>query len=133
MPADRAITPPENHTRAFQTRSEKGAEETAPKSLRVDYRLGMDHWVSEWICLEHSGWARRKAEQWWQARSPDAVPTTAEEAVDRASAGALAAPDAITVRSIVGEKFERIIAYQLGPKPEPCAAWAKVDLDDVPF
>ena len=117
----------------YSVHTKKGADESAPKTLRVDYRLGMDHWVSEWICLEHTGWARRKAEQWWQARSPDAVPTTAEEAVDRASGGALAAPDAITVRSIVGEKFERIIAYQLGPKPEPCGIWAKVDLSDVPF
>lgn len=118
---------------AYSVHTKKGADDSAPKTLRVDYRLGMEHSVSEWICLEHNGWARRKAEQWWQARSPDPVPKTAEEAVDRASAGALAWPEAITVRSIVGEKFERIIAYQLGPKPEACAAWAKVDLDDVPF
>ena len=117
----------------YSVHTKKDADESTPKTLRVDYRLGLDYWVSEWICLEHTGWARRKAEQWWTARSPDPVPTTADEAVDRASAGALAAPDAITVRSVVGEKFERIIAYQLGPKPEPCGIWAKVDLSDVPF
>lgn len=117
----------------YSVHTKKGADEHAPKTMRVEYRLGLDHFVSEWICFEHTGWARLKAQQWWTARSPDPVPTTAEEAVDRASAGALAWPDRITVRSVVGEKFERIIAYQLGPKPEPCAVWTKVDLDDVPF
>ena len=31
----------------------RDAPEGAPKSLRVDYRLGLDHWQSEWICVEH--------------------------------------------------------------------------------
>lgn len=101
--------------------------------MRVDYRLGLDHWASEWICFEHTGWARRKAAQWWKERSPDPVPETAEEAVDRANAGALALAECITVRSVVGEKFDRIIGYKLGPKPEPSPLWGAVDLDDVPF
>ncbi len=118
---------------AYAVHTKKDADESAPKTLRVDYRLGLDYWVSEWICLEHTGWARRKAEQWWKARSHDPVPDTAQQACDLAEAGALASTEFVTVRSIAGEKFERILHSKLGPKPKPCPAYAGVDLDDVPF
>ncbi len=117
----------------YSVHTKKDADEAAPKTLRVDYRLGLDYWVSEWICIEHTGWARRKAEQWWKARSPDPVPDTAQEAADLANNGALAHTEFVTVRSVAGEKFERIHSCKLGPKPEPCPAYAGVDLDDVPF
>ena len=104
-------------------------------SCQVERPIQTAHggWVSEWICLEHTSWVKRKAEQWWKARSPDQVPDSVQRAADLADAGALAPTAFVTVRSVVGEKFERIIAYQLGPKPEACEVWGKVDLDDVPF
>jgi DNA repair protein RadD len=117
----------------YSVHTKKDAPEHAPKTMRVDYRLGLDHWVSEWICFEHPGWARRKAAQWWKERSPDPVPESAEESVEHANAGALALAEFITVRSVVGEKFDRIIGYKLGPKPEPSPLWNEVDLSDVPF
>ena len=117
----------------YSVHTKKDADETAPKTLRVDYRLGLDYWVSEWICIEHTGWARRKAEQWWKARSPDPVPDTAQEAADMANNGALAHTEFVTVRSVAGEKFERVHSCKLGPKPEPSPLHAVIDLDDVPF
>jgi DNA repair protein RadD len=117
----------------YSVHTKKDADESAPKTLRVDYRLGLDYWVSEWICFEHTGWARRKAEQWWRARSPDPVPDTAQHAEDLANNGALAHTERVTVRAVAGEKFERIIGCQLGPKPEPSPLWAVPDLDEVPF
>lgn len=117
----------------YSVHTKKDADESVPKTLRVDYRLGLDYWVSEWICFEHTGWARRKAEQWWKARSPDPPPDTAQEAVDLANNGALAHTEFVTVRSIAGEKFERIHSCKLGPKPEPSPIWAVPDLSDVPF
>lgn len=117
----------------YSVHTKKDADESAPKTLRVDYRLGLDYWVSEWICIEHTGWARRKAEQWWKARSPDPVPETAQEAADLANNGALAHTEFVTVRSVAGEKFERIHSCRLGPKPEPSLLHATIDLDDVPF
>ncbi len=117
----------------FSVHTKKDADESVPKTLRVDYRLGLDYWVSEWICFEHTGWARRKAEQWWKARSPDPPPDTAQEAADLANCGALAHTEVVTVRSVSGEKFERIISCKLGPKPEPSVLHAAIDLDDVPF
>lgn len=117
----------------YSVHTKKDADESAPRTLRVDYRLGLDYWVSEWICIEHTGWARRKAEQWWKARSPDPPPDTAQEAVDLANNGALANTEFVTVRSVAGEKFERIHSCKLGPKPEPSILHAAIDLDDVPF
>jgi len=88
-----------------------------PPTLRVEYKLGLGHWQSEWICLEHSGYARAKAEAWWQARSDEPVPDTVEQALALAEAGALAETKQITVRRISGQKYDRIVAYQFGPKP----------------
>lgn len=117
----------------YSVHTKKDADESVPKTLRVDYRLGLDYWVSEWICFEHTGWARRKAEQWWKARSPDQPPDTAQEAADLANNGALAHTEFVTVRSVAGEKFERIHSCKLGPKPEPSLLHAAIDSDDVPF
>ncbi len=35
-----------------------------PPSLRVDFVCGMLT-ISEWVCLEHEGFARQKATRWW--------------------------------------------------------------------
>jgi hypothetical protein len=34
-------------------------------SLRVEYLLQATRIAQEWICLEHTGFARDKAETWW--------------------------------------------------------------------
>lgn len=117
----------------YSVHTKKDAAEDAPKTFRIDYRLGLDYWVSEWVCLEHSGWARRKAESWWSERSDDPAPQTAKEAVDLADAGALAFCESLKIRSVVGEKYDKIVGYEIGPKPEPNPAWEPVDLSDVPF
>jgi len=118
----------------YSVHHKRDAPPDAPKTMRVDYRLGLDHWQSEWVCFEHTGYARRKAEQWWKARSPDPVPDTAEEAVGLAEAGALAHTEAITVHSVVGEKFDRIVGYKLEPMPEPVPAKVlEFYEEDVPF
>jgi hypothetical protein len=61
----------------------------------------------------------QKAIAWWKQRSPDPVPESAERAVELASAGALATTHRIKVRAVAGEPYERIIDYELGPKPDP--------------
>jgi DNA repair protein RadD len=103
--------------------------------MRVTYRLGLSHWQSEFICVEHDGYARQKAEMWWRRRSPDPVPDSAERAVEIAEAGGLAVTEAITVRTVAGEKFDRIVSYKLGPQPAPVPAgeFGEYDPDEVPF
>lgn len=125
----------EVHDVAYSVHTKRDAPPDAPKSMRVDYRLGLNHWQSEFICVEHDGYARQKAVSWWRRRSPDPVPDTAERAVEMAGAGGLALAETITVRSIAGEKYDRIVAYKLGPLPEALEVSSNdsFDLDEVPF
>jgi len=44
------------------------SKESKPNSLRVDYFFGFLKVASEWVCFDHTGFARRKAEQWWSQR-----------------------------------------------------------------
>jgi hypothetical protein len=102
----------------YSVHTKRGASQDAPKSMRVDYKIGWHRWKSEWVCFEHIGYARRKAESWWKARSKEPVPRTAAEAVEIANAGGLATTKSITVRSVSGEEYDRITDYELGPIPE---------------
>ena len=106
---------------SYSVHYKRDAAEGAPLTMRVDYRVGFHAYKSEWVCFEHTGYARRKAEQWWKARSRDAVPVCAEQAVELAENGALAPTKAITVRHVAGEQYERIVDYELGEMPEPIA------------
>jgi DNA repair protein RadD len=118
----------------YGVHTKRGAGEDAPKSMRVDYRVALNEYKSEWICFEHTGYARWRAEQWWRKRSPDPVPDTAERAVELAGCGALATTSYITVRTVAGDPYERIIDYEIGPKPEPCEAYAAWGgKDEIPF
>jgi DNA repair protein RadD len=103
----------------FSVHTKRGAGDEAPKSMRVDYKVGWHDYKSEWVCFEHDGYARHKAVQWWKRRSHEAVPETAEDAVALAQNGRLAPTRAITVRKVVGEDYDRIIGYELGDIPAP--------------
>lgn len=91
-------------------------------TLRVDYKIAPVRWISEWVCIEHDGYARRKAHLWWRARTNDEMPDFVDRAIDIAEGGGLAIAETITVREVVGEKWPKIVAVKLGPKPEPVDA-----------
>ncbi len=119
---------------SFSVHVKRSAGPDAPRSMRVDYAVGWHDSKSEWICFEHDGYARQKAVQWWKRRSHDPVPDTAEEAVESANAGRLASTREITVRSVTGEDFERIVGYELGEFPPPIDDQALTeDALDFPF
>ncbi|HUT11776.1 MAG TPA: AAA family ATPase [Thermoguttaceae bacterium] len=65
----------------YSVHTKRGADEDAPKTMRVDYRVGLDDFRSEWVCPEHTGWARQKFIPWWTRRSNDPIPATAQQAV----------------------------------------------------
>ena len=113
----------------------RGASDDAPRTLRVDYRVGWHEYKSEWICLEHEGYARQKAVAWWRRRSPDPVPDSVERAIEIIEGGGLAPTLAIKVRSVAGDPYERIIDYELGPMPEgiPASEHLEFDPDEIPF
>jgi DNA repair protein RadD len=76
-----------------------------PPSLRVEYRCGLSLY-REWVCLEHTGFARQKACQWWQARAGTAVPNEVDEAIKRLDE--IRKPSRIQVRK--NGKFFEVVA-----------------------
>lgn len=110
--------------------TKKDADEFAPKTLRVDYMCGIGVKRSEWVCVEHDGFAREKAMLWWMEHSNDPFPQSAQHAVDIANAGGLAKPTEITV--IKEGKWPRVASRKLGPKPEPVNV-DHYDESEIPF
>lgn len=68
-----------------------------PTSLRVTYECGLSR-HSEWVCFEHEGYPRQRAEAWWRRRSEAPIPATVEEAL--AAQDSLRPPLAIQVRPV---------------------------------
>ncbi|QDU33034.1 type I restriction enzyme EcoKI subunit R [Poriferisphaera corsica] len=101
----------------YSVHQKRGAPENSPRTMRIDYRIGFNEYKSEWVCPEHHGYAHQKFQTWWQDRSLEPLPDSAEEAVAICDAGGIAETHAITVRSVAGEKFDRITSYKLGEKP----------------
>lgn len=93
----------------------------SPNSLRVEYRVGLTvH--REWVCFEHTGYARSKAQMWWRSRGQDPVPDTVDEALARQDE--LAPPALIQVRR--EGQYDRVAACRLGPRPSlmpPGSCW----------
>jgi DNA repair protein RadD len=120
----------------YAVHKKRNAEPDAPKTMRVDYLISLSETKSEWICIEHDGFAKAKAERWWAERSPDPMPSTAQDAVDIADGGGLARVKRIRVKTVAGEKFPRIVGYEFDGMPEPLEAGAsRIDysMDDIPF
>lgn len=49
--------------------------------LKVSYFCGLRRF-NEYVCLEHSGYAKHKAQHWWRRRSPEQPPETAQQALE---------------------------------------------------
>lgn len=107
---------------------QKKNDPKAPTTLRVEY--GFDRFgqrVSEWVCFNHTGHARYKAELWWKQRSKLPVPPTTEVAQVLGDMGALAEPLEATVQpSKLNPKWLELVRVKLGPKPEPTEAMLSV-------
>jgi len=87
---------------------------------------------------------RTKFESWWRKRSHAPPPKTAEEAVLLAEEGLLAMPSKIVVKSVAGEKFDRVVDCEFRSIPEwipepgwnderPCEFEEADNGDFVPF
>lgn len=110
----------------------RNAPPETPDTLRVTYlcvpsqgggNLARKE-ISEWVCLEHDGFARRKAQHWWTDRSNAPCPDSINDALNLWGRGAIA-----SVRSIETKpdgKFLRIVSFELDEKPE---TWADEAID----
>ena len=82
-------------------------------SMKVTYSCGLKSY-NEWVCVEHQGYARQKALEWWRKRAPGfPMPRTVDDAI--AQAGQLTRPTAISVRP--SGRFLEISCYRF----DPCA------------
>lgn len=87
----------------------------AVPSMRVTYRCGM-RTFREWVCVEHGGYARQRAVDWWRRRALliphrgdlQAAPRTVAEAI--AVADQLPTPVRIAVRE--SGKYPEIVAHE---------------------
>lgn len=82
-------------------------------SLKVTYNCGLKSY-SEWVCVEHQGYARQKAAEWWRKRAPGCpVPLTVAQAI--AEAKRLSRPSEISVRP--SGRYVEVSGYRF----DPCA------------
>ncbi|MGR3271232.1 DEAD/DEAH box helicase [Thalassococcus profundi] len=89
-------------------------------SLKVTYSSGLATY-SEWVCLEHQGYARQKAAEWWRKRAPGCpVPLSVTEALAQTSR--LAQPSDISVRP--SGRYLEISGYRFDPCAHPTPASA---------
>lgn len=115
----------------YRVHRKKGADESAPKTMRVDYQIGLGSVISEWVCVEHDGFAYSKACIWWAKHCRFPMPDTAVEAVQYAEHGLLANTLEIEIKKKRGEKFAEIVRHELEEKPtgiEPCPECGTVNL-----
>jgi len=127
----------------YAVHEKRGADPDAPRTWRIDYQVGFHEFKREWVCPEHTGYAREKFIKWWRERAAYGlpIPTTAREAVASASAGMLADPESITVKTIAGEKFAHVVGWRLKSRPvyEPPPDTVRnapddlYDPDEIPF
>lgn len=93
-------------------------------TLRVSYELSGYKSQSEWICIEHTGYPRQKAVNWWAQRAPGApIPANVNDAL--LWADMLRKPARIGLRP--DGQFKRIVAYDW-PKIQATPAPPAVDL-----
>lgn len=95
----------------YSEHKKKGSGPDTPKTLRVDYICGLGKAYSEWICVEHDGYAGTKARKWWDARTSAVMPSSAARAAEIAKK-VLPQPVEIAVRP--EGRFSRIEGYEFG-------------------
>ena len=96
---------------------EKRSDPDAPKTMKVTYHITLLLSYSEWVCVEHEGFAHNKALGWWFQRTKFRIPKTAEDAVFFANQGLLKEPTEIQVKIKTGDKFPAITGFKLDPTP----------------
>lgn len=89
----------------------------SPDSLRVDYYNGIRRVASEWVCLEHAGFAGAKAAAWWAKRAPRAfAPGGTSQALEWIDTGyQLRTPSAIRVNE--SGKWPEIVGFTWSEEP----------------
>ncbi len=84
-------------------------KEGRPPTIQVSYFCGMQMF-REWVCLEHEGYARKRAREWWRGRSAIPPPETTLEGL--LSLDSLKTPKTINVW--LKKPYDEILSYSYG-------------------
>lgn len=90
----------------------------SPDTVRVTYFAGLTQY-HEWLCIEHKGFARDKAERWWRRHGGGAAPVTVEDALKRFDG--LTMPSHISVRRAANGKWWDIVSRLFDGRAEAAA------------
>ncbi|MDR0327436.1 MAG: DEAD/DEAH box helicase [Planctomycetaceae bacterium] len=102
---------------AYSKHYKKNGSPDGPPTLRIDYEVGINEFVSKWVCPEHKGWAwSNKFVPWWKQRTHLTPPTTVDDALNFSPY--LAIPQRLTVIETAGQRFAEIIEHDFTEKPE---------------
>lgn len=116
----------------YAVHRKKGTADAIP-TLRVDYLCvrsegNIEETISEWVCIEHEGFARKKAEAWWKLHSLYDFPPDTETAVDWSRLGCCACPKSLVARR--EGKWWRIISKEIEELP---VVGEEVQEEELPF
>ena len=137
----------------FQVWTKRNAESGDPRTVRITYRCKLAPGTpgalfdqncchfSEWVCPEHTGYAKSRFLKWWSQRASSEFPTPdrAEDVCEAQFMGHLRMVEKITVKRIAGKQYPEIVGYVFGDFPsrdiengqeEPAPF---DDFDDLPF
>jgi len=101
-------------------------------SLRVTFQCGAQSFA-KWVCLQHNGYARSQAEQFWRVLSGGlSVPHTVDEALNRQDELAWVSHIRVAPE---GEKYWRIIGYRIAGENydgnlRRAIAWGRPEIND---
>ena len=105
-------------------------------SLRVTFQCGVQSFT-KWVCLQHRGYPRTLAEQFWQVLSGGTpVPGTVDEALQRQDELAWVTHIRVAPE---GEKYWRIIGYRIDGESydgnlHRTIAWGRPEINDsIPY
>jgi hypothetical protein len=105
-------------------------------SLRVTFQCGVQSYA-KWVCLQHRGYPRSLAEQFWRVLSGGTpVPCTVDEALQRQDE--LAEVTHIRVAP-EGDRYWRIIGYRIDGENydanlNRAIAWGRPEINDrIPY
>ena len=112
-------------------------EENEPRTEGKLPTLKVIYWVTgrpafkEWLCPQHTGFARAKFETWWSEKTDCPLPSDVKTAKRYAENGALSIPKKIKVTKKPGEKFPRIdwVDFARVTDFDPAASFTKDDWD----
>jgi DNA repair protein RadD len=80
---------------------------SSPPSIKVSYFCGLQMF-NEWVCLEHSGLAGKRARDWWRQRHQEEPPTTTYDALQRTQELRVPA----RIRVWINKKYPEILGYE---------------------